>query len=241
MPSNKTVIVTGANKGIGFELTKLLCNEGMDVIATCRDKNKADLLKNALPAARVYVLDLCDDHSIMNFANVITSQSSHVDILINNAGAMLDGAWVGNTVAQISPEILKQTFQTNFFGTVYLTQLLLPHIQKSAAGRIINISSIMGSLDMHSKPDNDLWDVKPFAYNASKAALNHFTVHLAHLLHKSKASAVSIHPGWVKTDLGGEIAPIHADVAAKSIAAIAFCEDTRYNGKFIFEETELPW
>lgn len=241
MYTNKTVIVTGANKGIGFELTKLLCNEGMHVIATCRDKNKADLLKRTLPAAKVYVLDLADDHSIINFANEISTHSSHIDILINNAGTMRDGEWVGNTVAHISPEILKQTFQTNFFGTVYLTQLLLPLIQKSNAGRIVNVSSIMGSLGSHSIPGNELWDIKPFAYNASKAALNHFTVHLAQLFQNSSHSAVSIHPGWVKTDLGGEMAPLAAADAAKELAAIALCADTRYNGMFIFNETILPW
>ena len=241
MYTNKTVIVTGANKGIGFELTKLLCNEGMHVIATCRDKNKADLLKRTLPAAKVYVLDLADDHSIINFVNEINSNSSHIDILMNNAGTMMDGEWVGNTVAHISPVILKQTFQTNFFGTVYLTQLLLPLIQKSNAGRIVNVSSIMGSLGSHSIPGNELWDIKPFAYNASKAALNHFTVHLAQLFQNSSHSAVSIHPGWVKTDLGGEMAPLAAADAAKELAAIALCADTRYNGKFMFNETILPW
>lgn len=241
MSTNKTIVITGTNKGIGFDLVKLLCSKGMEVIATCRDEKKCDALKTAVPHARVYILDLDDEQSISSFAEQITNDYSKIDILINNAGAMLDGEWVGNTVSHISPAILQQTFQSNFFGTVYLTQLLLPLIQKSDAGRIVNVSSIMGSLGMHSIPGNELWEVKPFAYNASKAALNHFTVHLAQIFYNSAHSAVSIHPGWVKTDLGGEMAPLAAADAAKELAAVALCADTRHNGKFIFNQNTLPW
>jgi NAD(P)-dependent dehydrogenase (short-subunit alcohol dehydrogenase family) len=129
-----------------------------------------------------------------------------LDVLVNNAGVELEGTDFGSTfnmTSTVTPEILRRTFETNFFSVVALTQALLPLIRNAPAGRIVNLSSILGSLTLHSDPSSGIYDKKAFAYDASKTALNAFTVHLAQELRGTKINVNSAHPGWVRTELGG--------------------------------------
>jgi NAD(P)-dependent dehydrogenase (short-subunit alcohol dehydrogenase family) len=118
-------------------------------------------------------------------------------------------------------EILRETFETNFFGTVALTQCLLPLIRKAADGRIVNVSSILGSLTLHSDPASPIYSHKVFAYDASKTALNAFTVHLAYELRNTSIKVNSAHPGWVKTEMGGEGASLEISEGGKTSAWLA--------------------
>jgi NAD(P)-dependent dehydrogenase (short-subunit alcohol dehydrogenase family) len=140
----------------------------------------------------------------------------------------------------VSPKALRQTFDVNFFGLVELTQKLLPLIAKSDAGRIVNVSSIMGSLAIHSR-EGGLSSYMPFAYDASKTAVNAFTIHLAAALSGTKIKVNSAHPGWVRTDMGGPNAPLTPAVGAKTAVRLATLGLDGPTGRFFHGEEELPW
>ncbi len=241
----KKALVTGANKGLGLEMAKQLAQQGVHVTITSRDNGRGEAAMNQLKkdgiTVEMQLLDISNAKDVERFVKEFTTNNSSLDILINNAGIEIEGGFGGNTVATISREKVETTFATNFFGLVQLTQGLLPLIQKSSAGRIVNLSSIMGSLTIHAIKGGDLWNVKPFAYDASKTALNQFTIHLAQYLDGASASVVSAHPGWVKTDLGSEYAPMDVAQGAKTGVDLALAKDTSFNGKYIHMGQELPW
>ena len=141
----------------------------------------------------------------------------------------------------MTPEILRQVFETNFFAVVELTQTLLPLIRKSPAGRIVNLSSILGSLTLHSDPSSDIYSMKAFAYDASKTALNAFTVHLAQALRGTPIKVNSAHPGWVKTDMGGQAAPMEVSEGGKTSVQLATLPDDGPTGGFFHLGQPLPW
>ena len=178
----------------------------------------------------------------------ITSREStgRLDILVNNAGVLKEGEISAtgsgpNPVTAVSPEMLRETFETNFFASVALTQKLLPLIRKSPAGRIVNVSSILGSLTLHSDPNSPIYPFKTFAYDASKAALNAFTVHLAYELRDSKIKVNSAHPGWVKTEMGGPNATMEVSEGGKTSAQLATLADDGPSGGFFHLGQPLPW
>src|SRR5204863_2677806 len=169
-----------------------------------------------------------------------------LDILVNNAGVLkenqISAAGSGpNPVSAVSSETLRETFETNFFAPVALTQKLLPLINKAPAGRIVNVSSILSSLTLHSDPNSPIYEFKTFAYDASKAALNSFTVHLAYELRDNKIKVNSAHPGWVKTEMGGPNAPMELSEGGKTSVQLATLPDNGANGGFFHLGQQLPW
>jgi len=167
-------------------------------------------------------IDISNDDSIKNAVAEIKSRYEKLDILVNNAEMIhKDEDWQTNTTADISTSVLKDTFETNFFGLVDLTQRLLPLFKKAEKGNIINVSSILGSLNTGNDAKSDYYNVKPFAYNSSKAALNSFTIHLAAALKNENIKVNSAHPGWVKTDLGSQYASLTVEEGAKTIVDLA--------------------
>ena len=161
-----------------------------------------------------------------------------LDILINNAGVMNE-AMNGNTTLDVTQKALRDTFDANFFSAVTVTNAMLPLLRKSAAGRIVNVSSILGSLTLHAK-DGGL-EVKPFAYDASKAALNSYTIHLADALKGTKIKVNSAHPGWVKTDMGTDAAPMNVVDGAKTEVALATLAEDGPSGGYFHLGEALPW
>lgn len=147
----------------------------------------------------------------------------------------------GTPASQTSQEVLRKTFDTNFFGLIELTQTLLPLLRKSEAGRIVNLSSILGSLKIHSTPGSPIYDFKLLAYNSSKTALNQFTVHLAHELKDTPIKVNSAHPGWVKTDMGGEGAQMEIVDGAKTSVWLATLPADGPNGGYFHMNEILPW
>ena len=137
--------------------------------------------------------------------------------------------------------MLRETFQTNVFSTVALTQTLLPLLQKSAGARIVNLSSILGSITLHATKGSPIYDKKAFAYDASKTALNAFTVHLAHALRDTKVKVNSAHPGWVKTDMGTDAAPMGIVDGAKTSVRLATLPEDGPTGSFFHMDDTLPW
>jgi NAD(P)-dependent dehydrogenase (short-subunit alcohol dehydrogenase family) len=242
----KIALVTGANRGIGFETSRQLAQLGIKVLMGTRDRNRGDTAVKKLQAEGLDVerlrLDVTDSEQIEKARSMVERKFGRLDILINNAGIAHAGEpFFANSAATVSMNTLRETFDVNFFGLVELTQALLPLIGKSTAGRIVNLSSMLGSLTLHSDPQAGIDDVKPLAYDASKAAVNQFTVHLAALLKNTPIKVNSAHPGWVKTDLGGEDAPMNTVEGAKTGVALATLDDDGPTGGFFHMGESLPW
>ncbi|MEH2466291.1 SDR family oxidoreductase [Nostoc sp.] len=242
---NKVALITGANKGLGLEMSRQLGQHGLTILIAARNleaaKTAATNLHNEGVSAVAIALDITDSTQIQSAFQEISDSFSKLDILINNAGVFLDGDWLISNATSVSINTIRQTFNTNFFGLVELTQVLLPLILNSPSGRIVNMSSIEGSLTLHATPNSPTYDSKPFAYNASKAAVNAFTIHLAHELRNTPVKINSAHPGWVKTELGGEGAMMDIAEGAKTGVELAMLPDDGPSGGFFHLGEPVPW
>ena len=243
--SGKIALITGANKGIGLETARLLGRQGVTVLVAARDAAKAKQAASTLGAEGITAvplkLDVTSAADIQTAVSFIASKYGHLDILINNAGINAEGGFSGNNSSTVTQSSLRNTFDTNFFAVIELTQAMLPLIRKSPAGRIVNLSSILGSLTLHSDPKSPIAGSKALAYDASKTALNAFTVHLAAALADTKIKVNSAHPGWVKTDMGGEAAPMEVTDGAKTSVELALLGEDGPNGAYIHMGKPLPW
>jgi NAD(P)-dependent dehydrogenase (short-subunit alcohol dehydrogenase family) len=242
--AKKVALITGANKGIGLETARQLGKLDVTILVGARDLAKgeaavAELKKDGVDA-RAIKIDVDNPADYAAVAKTIEKDFGQLDILINNAGIMIDNR-KGNETSTTSPEMLRKTFDTNFFAVVGLTQALLPLLRKSEAGRIVNLSSILGSLTLHATPGSFIYDAKTFAYDTSKVALNSFTVHLAHELKGTKIKVNSAHPGWVKTDMGGEGAQLEIEDGAKTSVELATLPEDGPTGGYFHMGKALPW
>ncbi|MAI83787.1 MAG: short-chain dehydrogenase [Rickettsiales bacterium] len=241
----KVAFISGANRGIGFETAKKLAETGIKVILGSRDMDKGDqAIKKLLSLginADLVEYNASDLSSPQNVFKYISDQYGKLDILINNVGVLLTGNLFVTNSSSISDDDLKETFQTNFFSVVSLTQALLPLIKKSVAGRIVNVSTILSSLTLHSAENSPISPAKELAYNASKTALNAYTVHLAVELKDTKIKVNSGHPGWVKTELGGPNAPVEVKDSYKTSLHLATLDDDGPTGGLFHEENIIPW
>src|SRR3984957_16637432 len=242
--TKKIALITGGNKGIGLETARQLGKLGIAVLVGARDLAKGEAavaeLKKEGVDARAVKLDVDNSSDYAAVAKLIEKDFGRLDILINNAGIFLDGR-TKNETSTTSQEILRKTFDTNFFAVVGLTQALLPLLRKSLGGRIVNLSSILGSLTLHATPGSPVYEAKTFAYDASKAALNAFTVHLAHELKDTNIKVNSAHPGWVKTDMGGEGAMLEIPDGAKTSVELALLGEDGPTGGYFHMGQALPW
>ncbi len=242
----KVALISGANKGIGFETARQLGQLGMIVLLGSRDRAKGEQAAEKLRSEGIDVrgvkLDVVAAEDIAAVAETIEREFGKLDVLINNAGIMVDsGDMMSNNVTTVTPEELRTTFDTNFFAVVAITQALLPLIRKSEAGRIVNVSSILGSNTLHASPNSPIYNAKLFAYDASKTALNSFTVHLAHALRDTKIKVNSAHPGWVKTEMGTESATMEIVDGAKTEVDLATLPEDGPHGSYIHLGKTLPW
>lgn len=242
----KIAFITGANRGIGFETARRLGEKGVTVILGSRDKKKGEEAANQLKAMGISALsfpfdvDTLSDHEVIR--TYIETHYGKLDILINNAGILLEHQSEKECTASMVPlELLRRTFETNFFNLIHLTQTLLPLLKQSSAGRIVNLSSVLGSLTLHSDPKSPIYDSKLFAYDASKTALNAFTIHLAHELRNTQIKVNSAHPGWVKTEMGGPNAPLDLKEGAKTSVDLALLPEDGPTGGFYHLGEVLPW
>lgn len=244
--SKKIALVTGANKGIGFETARQLGQQGVSVIAAARNKENGVKAVEQLKAqgidAEFLQLDVDNENDIQFAYAYISNKYGKLDILVNNAGIQIESSnWGINTAETIDEKVLRQTLDTNFFNVVKLTNTLLPLIKKSEAGRIVNLSSILGSLGLHADSSSPIYGSKLFAYDTSKTALNAYTVHLAASLSGTKVKVNSAHPGWVKTDMGTDAAPMNVEEGAKTSVELALLKEDGPTGKYIHLGSELPW
>ncbi|SNT30038.1 Short-chain dehydrogenase [Granulicella rosea] len=239
----KIALVTGANRGIGLETARQLGQKGITVIAAARSLSAAEETADKLKAEGLDVvpvkLDVTKAADREAAAKFVADHYGKLDILINNAGVGDD--LFNQKVSETSEEELLKIFGTNVFAVVAVTRAFLPLLKKSDAGRIVNLSSILGSLTLHADPNSPIAGVKAFAYDASKAALNSFTIHLAAELKDTKIKVNSAHPGWVKTEMGTEAAPMEIPEGAQTSVELALIGEDGPNGRFIHLGQELPW
>ena len=240
----KVALVTGANRGIGFETARQLGQKGVTVVVAARTLKSAEetaaKLKTEDVDAFPLKLDVTNTQDREAAARTLGDKFGKLDILINNAGVGAQDGMFNKTI-NTTEEELQTVFGTNLFATIAVTRSLLPLLKKSDAGRIVNLSSILGSLALHADPNSPIASVKTFAYDASKTALNAFTIHLAAELKDTKIKVNSAHPGWVKTDMGTDAAPMEIPEGAKTSVDLALLGPDGPNGRFIHLGQELPW
>ena len=242
--TKKVALITGANKGLGYEMARQLAETGMTVVLAARDQSKgeaaADKLKKAGLDVQFLKLDVTNEKDREEAAAFLEKNFGKLDILINNAGISADGL-AGTSVSATTEQSLHDTFETNFFAPIELTQALLPLLKKSPACRIVNMSSILGSQTLHADPSSPIYGFKSLSYDASKAALNSFTIHLAYELKDTKIKVNSAHPGWVKTDMGTDAAPMEIPEGGKTGVALALLDESGPSGGFFHLGQPLPW
>ncbi|HVT36161.1 MAG TPA: SDR family oxidoreductase, partial [Nevskiaceae bacterium] len=201
--TQKIALVTGATRGIGYETVRQLARAGVHVLLAGRKRQQAvdaalTLQKEGL-AVEAIALDVTDAASISAAAQEVQRKHGRLNILVNNAGILVDT--FGKKPSEQTLDTWRKTFDTNLFGLIAVTQAFLPLLHQSAAGRIVNVSSILGSLALHSDPKSPIYDFKVPAYNVSKSAVNAWTVQLAYELRGTPVRVNTIHPGYVKTDM----------------------------------------
>jgi NAD(P)-dependent dehydrogenase (short-subunit alcohol dehydrogenase family) len=242
--AKKIALITGANKGLGFEMARQLGQAGVRVVMAARDSAKGEAAAAKLRDEGLDVqflrLDVTDKKDRAAASALLEEKFGRLDILINNAGILAE-ALGGGKVSTTTEDVIHRTFETNFFAPVALTQALLPLLQKSDAGRIVNMSSILGSQTLHADPTSPIYDFKPLSYDASKAALNSFTIHLAYELKETRIKVNSAHPGWVKTDMGSDAAPMEIPEGARTGVELALLGADGPTGGFFHLGQTLPW
>ncbi|MDO6430226.1 SDR family oxidoreductase [Flavitalea sp. BT771] len=246
MTNQRVALITGGNRGIGFETAKQLGEQ--DVIVILAARKLADAIDTAERLtgdgidARGIQLDVTSDPDRRAAADYLSTTFGKLDILINNAVVAPKETLFVSKTTETTQEEFDFIYRTNFFSIVHLTRELLPLIKKSPAGRIVNLSSILGSLAVHAQPDSPIAGFRVLSYNSAKAALNMFTIQLAADLAPMGIKVNSAHPGWVQTELGGnEQAPMTIADGAKTSVALALLAANGPTGKFIHLGQEIPW
>lgn len=237
----RVAVVTGANRGIGFEVCRQLAQKGILVVLTSRDQEKGlaacQKLKKEELAARYCQLDVTHPSSIHRFWSFLQKEFGRCDILINNAGVLLDKKGPYDTsfpsIFNANTETIRQTMETNVYGPLLLCQAIVPLMRKNNYGRIINISSGLGQL-------TDMNGGYP-AYRISKAAINVLTCILSDELKDHNILINSMCPGWVKTDMGGPDATRSPQEGADTAVWLATLPDDGPRGKFFRDRKEIPW
>ncbi len=236
----RIAIISGANRGLGFETARQLARLGIRVILTSRHANKGQTAQERLAHEGLEVLfhplDVTDETSIATLGQFVRSRCGRVDVLINNAGVFLDGRnpeESGSSVFNLSVNTLQATLKVNLFGALLLIQELMPLMRQQNYGRIVNVSSGLGQLsDMQGR-----WA----AYRMSKTALNALTRIVAAEIADQNILINSVCPGWVRTDLGGANAERSVEEGADTIVWAATLPDDGPNGGFFRDRQPLAW
>ena len=244
----KIAVITGANRGLGFATARRLGQAGMKVIVGARNhangEDAADRLRREGLACEPLHIDVESPGSVREAAELVEQRHGQVDILVNNAG-ILPEATASDVDRPLDLRMFRETFETNVFGAISVTTAFLPLLRRSASGRIVNVSSTMGSLTDQTDPSSPYYGLVVPAYQMSKAALNGFTIALSKALKDTSIKVNSVCPGWVQTDLGGPenraAAPTTADEAAQIVVDMASLADDGPTGRFVDREGTVAW
>lgn len=238
----RIAVVTGANKGLGFAAAAALARLGMKVYLGARSAQSGReaeevLGRQGLPVSRL-VLDVCSDESVLEAVRRVDSDAGRIDVLVNNAGIYLLPA--ASALEQPVEEILR-TLQTNFLGSVRMTQACLPLLRRSGGARVVNVSSGLGSLAQQADVHFPYARFKSLSYAPSKAALNAATVTFAALLADTRIKVNAADPGRCATDLNGHAGERSAADGAKIIVKLATLPDDGPSGGFFDDNGRVPW
>src|SRR6266850_5536062 len=229
----KTVLVTGANKGIGYEVARQLAAKGFHPFVGARNtkagRKAAEEIAKKGGKATFLEMDVADNDKVTTAAHEFSNIEDHLDVLVNNAGIIVDG---DNAILKISDDLFRKTLETNTLGALRVTRAFVPLLRKSKAPRVINVSSGGGQLTGGA----DGWSP---AYCISKTALNSVTLQLATAL--PKLAVNSVCPGWVRTDMGGQDASRSVEESADTIVWLAADAPQKMTGKFLRDRKEIPW
>jgi len=239
----QTVLVTGANKGIGFETARLMLNKGYYVYLGCRNealgKEAVNKLRSeGLTHCELMIIDTSDSASVQQAASRFAAQNITLDILINNA------AILGRRPTDDNPLTLddvKPVFETNFFGTIRVTEAFMPFLKQSAQPRIMNVTSTLASLTLHQDPEWPLYQAKFISYGPSKTAINAYTVALAYQYRDTNFKINCVTPGHTSTDLNGHSGGKPPEVNCHIIVRYAILDDNGPTGRYFGDTGPLPW
>ncbi|OIV43324.1 SDR family oxidoreductase [Flavobacterium johnsoniae] len=244
----KSVLITGANRSIGLEITKQLSKKGVFVYLGTRDLEKGNkvvkqLNEDGYENIKAIQIDVTNQASILAAKAIVENEQGKLDILINNAG--ISGEFPQNA-SDTNIEAIQNVFDTNFFGVISVTQAFLELLKKSESPRISNITSGLGSLTLHSDPTWKYYNFKSAAYGTSKAALNAYTINLAYELKDLSFKVNAIDPGYTATDFNHHSGPGTIESAASFIIKHTLTDDSAPTGQFysndIEDETGIsPW
>ena len=244
---SRVALITGGNRGLGFEIARQLGRRGISVILGVRDaangQRAAGVLRDEGIDASSVELDVSSPRSVKAARAEFAAEHGHLDILINNAGILPEAA--ADSEGAVNAELFRQTFETNVFGAVTVIEEFLPLLGASSAGRIVNVSSTMGSLSEQQNPSSPYYDVAGVpAYRASKTALNGVTVALAKQLAATPIKVNAICPGSVQTDLAPgnrEQAPLTPEEGSQAVIAMATVGADGPSGQFIDAGGTVDW
>lgn len=244
----KSALITGANRSIGLETAKQLSEKGLFVYIGSRDLEKGEevvkeLIQNGFQNIKAIQIDVTDAKSVLAAKNMVEKEQGKLDLLINNAGVL---GILPQEPSTNSIENIQQTFDTNFFGVITVTQTFMELLKKSDSPRISNITSGLGSLTLHSDPTWKYYAIKALSYVSSKAALNAFTVTLAYELRDLPFKVNAIDPGYTATDFNHFSGPGSVESAASFIVKHTLTDENAPTGKFFSndiedESEESPW
>lgn len=242
MNKSKIVFITGGNKGIGFETARQLGNMGYEIIIGARSENKGHeavtLLEKEKIKAKTVVLDVTNPSSVLSAAEWIEQEYGLLDILINNAGVFFEE---NTPPSELELSVLKSTYETNVFGVFSVTKAMLPLLRNSSAGRIVNLSSALGSLTLNSDSTSEFYNANSLAYNSSKTAVNALTVSFAKELSDSPIKINSVCPGFTATDLNGNSGYRSVEQAASIVVELATILNDGPTGGFYDEHGVVAW
>jgi NAD(P)-dependent dehydrogenase (short-subunit alcohol dehydrogenase family) len=235
MPIRRVAIVTGANRGLGFEIARQLMSHNVFVVAGCRDPAKceetAERLRQEGDNVAAHLLDVNDTHSVRAFVEGVVKNVGAPSVLVNNAGVFPE-EW-GSKLTDLSTAYWRMTFETNLFGAMRMCREVIPHMLKLRYGRIVNVSSGLGQMSKMAAGTP--------AYRVSKAALNALTLTLADEVRGTGILVNSMSPGWVRTDMGGEEAPRSAEEGADTAVWLCLLPSSGPTGQFFRDREPIPW
>ncbi|WP_433430779.1 SDR family oxidoreductase [Nonomuraea sp. CA-141351] len=234
----KIALITGANKGIGYEIARLLAGQDVTTIVGARDEERGRAAAERL--GQPYVrLDVTDEASVTAAAKWIEQEYGKLDILVNNAA-------IGGDISSITPSTtpaaaVREVYETNVFGVVAVTNAMLPLLRQSEAGRIVNMTSELGSLTMAMDPETPYWQFNVLPYNSSKTALNMITVSYAKELMDTPIKVNAANPGYCATDLNGHTGFRTAEQGAAIAVRLATLGADGPTGAYLEDAGVIPW
>lgn len=238
----RVALVTGANRGLGLEVGRRLAIAGYEVWLGARDLDRGIKAAERLAEQGISVtaieIDVTSDESVRQAANRISGRAGRLDVLVNNAGISLE---TGTPPSTQDLQKIRLTFDTNVFGCIRTTQIMLPLLRRSTAGRVVMVSSDIGSHTHQSNPSFPYYNLNPMGYGASKAALNAVTIAFAKELQSSSIKINAANPGFTSTDLNGHRGVLTVEQGAVPIVTLATLPDDGPTGSFLGPDGPEPW